>query len=458
MPSRLFHGVLIWFLLLPATLKESPQAPPLEGLWLSDGYGLLIEVKPGGLQTYQLTSISCIFARQAKRSDNASENSSVAFVSGNVIITISRTTDPDIATMHTDGVASDIILHRSLTRPEACGRDPINSPQENYRVFWQTFAEQYPFFSLHKVDWQAIDTKFGPDVTSTATPTRLFEILRQMIEPLQDAHTGLEAEDINKEFDGRRSDPNHLEHNDWKKAIEIIESKYVHGPLQPYCNGYVQFAMLGNALGYLRVTTFYDYTEGGYANQVRSLQQSLDAIFGGFEKLKGLVIDVRLNNGGDDPLGIEIASRLTGRKYLAYTKAARRNTSLDLHIQLTQQQSTWVVPSTKPGFKGRVALLIGPDTVSAGETFAMALMGREPHVMRIGLNTQGVFSDVLNRSLPNGWRFRLPNELYFTAHSHTFDAVGIPPDIRVPFLSQKDLQAGRDRALDEAINWLTKRN
>jgi C-terminal processing protease CtpA/Prc len=85
-------------------------------------------------------------------------------------------------------------------------------------------------------------------------------------------------------------------------------------------------------------------------------------------------------------------------------------------------------------------------------------MGREPHVMHIGLNTQGVFSDVLNRFLPNGWRFRLPNELYFTAHGHTFDAVGIPPDIRAPFLSQKDLQAGRDRALGEAINWLTKRN
>jgi hypothetical protein len=107
-----------------------------------------------------------------------------------------------------------------------------------------------------------------------------------MIEPLK-THTGLQAEDINKEFDGRRSDPNHLEHNDWKKAIGIIESKYVHGPLQPYCNGHVQFAMLRNAIGYLRVTTFYDYTEGGYANQVRGLQQSLDRIFGGSEKRRG---------------------------------------------------------------------------------------------------------------------------------------------------------------------------
>ncbi len=51
--------------------------------------------------------------------------------------------------------------------------------------------------------------------------------------------------------------------------------------------------------------------------------------------------------------------------------------------------------------------LISPLTIGAGETFTQALMGRTPHVTCIGENTQGVFSDVLGRSLPNGWRFGL---------------------------------------------------
>jgi hypothetical protein len=80
----------------------------------------------------------------------------------------------------------------------------------------------------------------------------------------------------------------------------------------------------------------------------------------------------------------------------AYTKVARNSTSLDVPVKFSEKQPVWVVPSTKPSFKGKVALLIGPDTVSAGETFTTALMGREPHVMRISLNTQGVFSDVLH--------------------------------------------------------------
>jgi C-terminal processing protease CtpA/Prc len=84
----------------------------------------------------------------------------------------------------------------------------------------------------------------------------------------------------------------------------------------------------------------------------------------------------------------------------------------------------------------------------------MALLGREPRVTLIGLNTQGVFSDVLSRSLPNGWRFHLPNEIYLTADGQAFDGTGVPPDIRVPFFSAADRQSGMDAALEEAIKRL----
>jgi C-terminal processing protease CtpA/Prc len=169
-----------------------------------------------------------------------------------------------------------------------------------------------------------------------------------------------------------------------------------------------------------------------------------------------MVIDVRLNHGGDDPLGIEIAARLTEKKYLAYFKVARNNTELDASLHFTNRQPSWVVPSARPGFRGKVVLLIGPDTVSAGETFAMALLGREPRVTMIGLNTQGVFSDILSRSLPNGWYFHLPNEVYLTADGRAFDATGVPPDVRVPFFIGADLQNGHDLALEEAIQQLAK--
>ena len=160
-----------------------------------------------------------------------------------------------------------------------------------------------------------------------------------------------------------------------------------------------------------------------------------------------------LNRGGDDPLGIEIASRLAPGRYLAYSKVTRNNLNGTLHF--TDPQESWVVPSARPGFQGDVVLLTGPDTVSAGETLTMALLGRKPHVTRIGLNTQGVFSDDLSRRLPNGWRFRLPDEVYLTSDGKAFDATGVPPDVRLIFFSPEDLLKNRDAALEEAQKLLS---
>ena len=88
---------------------------------------------------------------------------------------------------------------------------------------------------------------------------------------------------------------------------------------------------------------------------------------------------------------------------------------------------------------------------TGAKPFTMALFGREPCISRIGLNTQGVFSDVLNRTLPNGWRFGLPNEDFRAADGKTFDGPGIPPDIAVPVFADQDLKAGRDPGLARAV-------
>jgi hypothetical protein len=426
-----------------------------EGFWLTDGYGELVQFDGTELRTYELTSISCSPAQTRQRDETRSSNSIAVFPSGNSVITVHRTKDPNILHMRWDWAASDIILHRTASLPEQCKQNPADTPQRNYAIFWQTFAEQYPFFALRKVDWHAVDQQYRPSVTSATSSKELFHIFQQMIQPLNDTHTSLEARDIKMEFEGWRPDAGHLSDTDWKKASLVIETTYVQGHLRAYCKERLQFGLLRNSIGYLRVTTFYDYADGSYADELQCLQRSLDSMFESAKKLKGLIIDVRLNKGGDDPLGVEIGLRLTDKKYLAYTKAARNSASLDAPLTFSEKEPVWVVPSGRPSFKGKVVLLIGPDTVSAGETFTMALMGREPHVVRIGLNTQGVFSDVLRRALPNGWHFGLPNEVYYTQDGKAFDATGVPPDVHVPFFTQKDLLESRDAALEEAIRELS---
>jgi C-terminal processing protease CtpA/Prc len=71
-------------------------------------------------------------------------------------------------------------------------------------------------------------------------------------------------------------------------------------------------------------------------------------------------------------------------------------------------------------------------------------MGRVPRVIRIGENTQGLFSDVLERRLPNGWIIYLSNEVFRTEDGKAFDGMGIPPDVRVPVFADSDIIAKRD--------------
>jgi C-terminal processing protease CtpA/Prc len=91
--------------------------------------------------------------------------------------------------------------------------------------------------------------------------------------------------------------------------------------------------------------------------------------------------------------------------------------------------------------------------VSAAETFTQALINREPAVTRVGQNTQGVFSDVLGRRLPNGWRFGLPNERFVT-NGKSYDGPDIPPTIAVPVFPPADLANGRDTAIEKALQIL----
>jgi C-terminal processing protease CtpA/Prc len=80
----------------------------------------------------------------------------------------------------------------------------------------------------------------------------------------------------------------------------------------------------------------------------------------------------------------------------------------------------------------------------------MALMGRKPRIIRVGENSQGVFSDVLDRRLPNGWRLVLPNEIYATEDGESFDVTGVPPDVPAPGLSRKNFENESDPGLEKA--------
>jgi len=433
------------------------SAQSLDGSCLTEGYGYYVQVAGKTLKTYEVTAISCIPAVTAERAGEG-DAKGVPFrsVRSALTLTLRSGSSPDRAVLHVSYAASDILMHRIAAAPATCAQPLADTPINNFNVFADSWAELYGFFDIKKADWASIVAAHRSRVSAATTPHELFAILRDMIEPFHDAHTRITAARIGEKFRGGRRSATSLDSAGKQWAFAVVEQHYVRTPLRSWCNGQVQYARLDSGIGYLRLKSFEDYVpDDDFASSLALLQAALDTIFTDAPSWKGLVIDVRINTGGADPFGLEIASRLAAKEYVAYAKQARANPKDP--SRWTEPQPSVVRPSSRPGFRGPVVELTGIHSVSAAETFTQSLLDRTPHVTRVGENTQGVFSDVLTRDLPNGWSFGLPNERFVT-DGKNYDGPGIPPDIEIPVFPRSDLDAGRDGALEKALALLGAKN
>ena len=457
--------------LLSVALLAAPvlAADSLDGIWRTEGYGLVFEIRGAKLKAFEVTEATCLPGFSADRDAASATGRDATFrTSDSDVYFVRAGGSGDHRLLHSEGAASDMRIDRIATIPAACSQPAVDTPQGNFDVFARTWAENYISFDLKHADWAKIVADHRAQVTAETSPKRLFDILEDMIMPFGDAHTSIDAPKLKRDFDGLRPgtdrviveldgqpDEDLFRKSGMPKLLAIIDEHYLQELPRKFCNDKLQYGHIDDTTGYLRILTFWGYArERGFATGRAALETALDEIFSD-PKLKALVIDVRINFGGADPYGLEIASRLATGEYLAYTKEARSDPTV--HDRWTPGDPSVVRPSSRPGFRGPVVLLTGPLTISAAETFTQALMGRTPHITRLGENTQGVFSDVLVRHLPNGWIFGLPNEVYRTPEGKTFDGPGIPPDKIVPVFPTSDITARKDSGIVAAIEILRAR-
>jgi C-terminal processing protease CtpA/Prc len=331
----------------------------------------------------------------------------------------------------------------------------------NFDVLWTTFAENYPSFAAHQIDWEKARGTFRPVVGDAKRASDLFSLFEKMLSPLEDKHVVLEIfppgtpltkawlRTPTRIYQGEKSGIRIAGEADEARAQAIVDS-YLDAQPATYCRDKIRFGSIGDRVGYLDLRSFHGYAaDDSFSDGLLSLQRAAQEIFASIERKAHLIIDLRNNTGGDDPYGLEIASHLTRQRYLAWAMKARLDPTD--RKSFTAPAPVYVEVSSGPVFTGDIAVLIGPKTASAAETFLMSLLGRSPSATKIGESTQGVFSDVLDRRLPNGWRLVLPNQILVTSSGNSFDVLGVPPDVRAPVFARRDLQAGRDPGIEAAL-------
>ncbi|MFJ4191125.1 S41 family peptidase [Kitasatospora sp. NPDC089509] len=433
-----------------AASAEARHGGTLDGVWRMDGYGTVVTVAGGRLTTYDVTTHSCVPGWITATQDGApGADGTVRYVTGHNGVTLTPKGRDRLVDREEGGVGTKD-LYRLPALPALCTTPAPNDPLAVFDRFWETFEENYPFFAAKGIDWHAVRDEQRRRITPTTTTEQLQQIFVDLLRPLGDAHTGL-ARVVDGQpvpvFGGRRPGTTVRTKELTTRAGQAVAAQLT-GPEQLFAGGKLGVGRLPDDVGYLRVGSFDGYTDGDYRSQVAELDKALDSLLADPDRLSGLVIDVRLNGGGSDALGVHIAARLTDRPYLAYRKVARDDPADP--TKFTRPSPVHVRPSDGEHFTGPVTLLTSSISASAAETFAQALMGRSPHVTRIGENTQGVFSDVLVKLISPDFALVLPNEEYLNRDGSTFDGPGIAPDLRTPVYSPDELAALKDSALSTA--------
>ncbi|MCX4823295.1 S41 family peptidase [Streptomyces sp. NBC_01142] len=438
-------------LALPLAPAGAHAPPPVGGVWQMDGYGTVLSLDGGLLQEYQVTGVSCIKGASAKRAGGSPAAARYANGDGDVY-TVRSKARPDRASVHIDGSPGDRGLRRIDALPADCLTQAPGGPVAAFDIFWQTLHENYPFFDAKGIDWNAVRDRYRPRVNPRTTDAELFAVFREMVAPLHDAHVAVLAGKTGRFVMVRPGTTMPTEELDAKVTSHIEKRDLKGAKLRQFAGGRISYAELPGGQGYLRISGFAGYSKTkGFAAQSAALDEAMDAILAreSTERLRGLIIDLRINGGGSDQLGLQLAGRLTDRPYFAYAKRARNNPADP--SRFTRPQPLYVQPADAPRYTGPVAVLTSGMTISAGESFTQALIDRPGRTVRIGEHTQGVFSDVMQRKLPGGWQVWLPNEEFLTRSGRTFDGPGIPPQLAEPVFTDEEFEYGRDSAFDRAV-------
>lgn len=308
---------------------------------------------------------------------------------------------------------------------------PANSPDVIFDDVWKTFNEEYAPFDERNVDWSAEYSRFRTGLDENSTDEELYNALTGLLATLDDGHVTLTVpgkeifnsnsilrEKIDDELFNTEIIMNNYLENDYRTGEE---GSYVFGKIRGEDIGYILLDYIGDNLFVMK--------------------EFLDE----FESARGLIIDLRHNQGGDFTFSFSEMGRLADTKYFIFRSKTKNGKGKNDYTPWKE----WYFEPSGRFIDKPVVVLTDRYTISAGERTVMAL--RElPQVTVVGDTTSGAHGTMIGRETANGWYYSLVPQKVELADGRSLEGIGLPPDIFVrnelpPILT------GNDEVLETAI-------
>lgn len=203
-----------------------------------------------------------------------------------------------------------------------------------------------------------------------------------------------------------------------------------------------------SGLGYISITTF----SADYNHMARLWEHYIDSLLE--NEIPGLIIDLRSNNGGNSQLALDFAGYLFDEEILLSRSAYYNENTGQFEFEDLPRK---IEPGPKY-YDGKVAVLVGPECISACEGFAYALSYNDRSIVVGHSPTAGAYGEVGRGQykLPEDLSLQFPTGRTVTPDGEILiEGTGVEPDILVP--RTRDSILGReDSVLQAAVDALSE--
>lgn len=189
----------------------------------------------------------------------------------------------------------------------------------------------------------------------------------------------------------------------------------------------VEFRMLENDIAYIEITEFDDITLEQFNEALAEARGS---------NMRGLILDLRGNPGGNLATVVEIAKKILPEGLIVYTE--------DKYGEREEYRCDGASPLGLP-----LVVLIDGNSASASEILAGAIKDYGVGTL-VGTTTfgKGIVQRIMQ--LTDGSAIKLTISKYYTPNGYNIHGIGIAPDIEVPYDAELYRSEARDNQIEEA--------
>lgn len=322
----------------------------------------------------------------------------------------------------------------------------------NFKSFWKTFSRNYGFFEQRGIDWEEIYRVYLPKIKSLNSSQDFGKLLKEIVDKFNDGHIRLDIPELIQQPPKIKREKRTYSKD---QILDSISKKHLVTPFD-YNNGVIRWGIIKNRnIGYIGIRDmngfsnyitdntentitfdsvykekekFYQPLEQ-FKNEILGVEFIMDKVLKYLNETSSIIIDLRFNGGGYETVSLKLLSYfIKDEKHIFSVKTKTSN-------GFTPVQKYYIKPSKKSDKK--IYLLTSPFSSSSTEIFVLGSLSFN-NFERLGSKTNGIFSELLWKQLPNGWEYSLSNEVYMDTKDKTYEGNGIDVDDNFEYSKDKN--------------------